>query len=721
MPGLNTGAVSNDHSMLAEELKTRIQHYYRQLVDSQNLVPRYGQRQMIAEIARSLGVLFSEQEQATPICVVEAGTGTGKTLAYLLAVLPLAQELDLKVVVATATVALQEQVLFKDIPELQRGSELEFTVALAKGRGRYLCLSRLEMLLKGSDSLQALMDLYGDSPDQGAGNPVLYERMMQALEAGDWQGDRDDWETAVSDADWRPLTVDKAQCSGPKCSHFRRCCFYRARDALDSAECIVTNHDLVLSDLNLGGGVILPPPEECLYVFDEAHNLPQKSNQHFASFTRVQASRKWLERCEAMLVQLAEEKFVGPEEVKSLGRLLGQGKEQLVSVQSLLEATVADLIEPDRYESRRQHTFESGRLPAALQQQSQELAQSFARLTQKWEAVAVVVKDCLDDASKPDRQAQAEQWFPVLGSNVERAGASLKLWSDFATADPEDRPPFARWLNYLDADSEPDFLLAASPVLAAENLQAHLWETCAGAVLTSATLSALGRFQSLSMRAGLPAHTHYVSIASPFDFANKARLVVPRLGCDPSDPERHTQALIRAIPQLLRDDCAALMLFSSRRQMQDVLAGMSNEWHQRILCQDDFQKAQLLSFHRQRIDRGEGSLIFGLASFAEGVDLPGKYCTHVLIARIPFAVPNDPVEMTLAAWVERQGKNAFMTLAVPDASFRLVQACGRLLRSEQDSGEITVFDERLVNRRYGQQILDSLPPYRRELLELSID
>lgn len=156
--------------------------------------------------------------------------------------------------------------------------------------------------------------------------------------------------------------------------------------------------------------------------------------------------------------------------------------------------------------------------------------------------------------------------------------------------------------------------------------------------------------------------------------------------------------------------------------MLDVMQSLTKEWRDRVLCQDDYQKAQLLKYHRQRVDKGEGSLIFGLASFAEGVDLPGKYCTHVLIAKIPFAVPNDPIEMTLSDWIEQQGKNPFMTLAVPDAAFRLVQASGRLLRSETDTGQITLFDERLVNRRYGAAILDSMPPYRRELLqELPLD
>ena len=151
--------------------------------------------------------------------------------------------------------------------------------------------------------------------------------------------------------------------------------------------------------------------------------------------------------------------------------------------------------------------------------------------------------------------------------------------------------------------------------------------------------------------------------------------------------------------------------------MLDVMRLLQEEWRDLVLCQDDFQKIQLIKYHSALIDTGKGSIIFGLSSFAEGIDLPGKYCTHVLIAKIPFAVPNDPIEMTLSAWVEQQGMNAFMTLAVPDAAFRLMQASGRLLRSETDTGRITLFDERIVNKSYGKQILDSLPPYRREIFE----
>ena len=269
--------------MLADEVKDKIQSVYRQLLESRELTPRYGQRLMIAEIAKTLAILGSDEDCEPPVCVIEAGTGTGKTLAYIVAVLPLAQALGYKVVIATATVALQEQVVLKDIPEILEGSDLSFTFSLAKGRGRYLCLSKLDMLLRGSDSLQAMMDLYGEELDNpGGGDHALYEQMLEQLSSGEWQGDRDDWKDPIADINWKPVTVENAQCMGSKCSHFRNCCFYKARDSMEKADCIVSNHDLVLADLALGGGVILPDSGKCIDIFDAAHHLRYKSNKNFS-------------------------------------------------------------------------------------------------------------------------------------------------------------------------------------------------------------------------------------------------------------------------------------------------------------------------------------------------------------------------------------------------------------------------------------------------------
>jgi len=707
--------------MLADEVKDLIQSSYRQLLKSRDLIPRYGQRQMIAEIAKQLAVINPDKAEAGdddavtgPVCVIEAGTGTGKTLAYLLATIPLAQALKLKVVIATATVALQEQVMLKDIPELQEGSDFQFSVALAKGRGRYLCLSKLDGLLEPNDSLKAMMDLYGDDPGSyGEPDSSLYQEMLDALTDGSWEGDRDDWKRPLSDQDWRPLTVDNAQCLGARCSNFRQCYFFKARDSLDKADVIVSNHDLVLSDLALGGGAILPEPEQCIYIFDEAHHLPVKSNNHFAVNTRIRATRGWLERSGDLLGQLLSDDFI-----------VAKNREQYTGLQESLLQRLEDtwlLLQPlfqeqgDFHDNRSRFTFPLGVISPEIQDVAGNLLADFSRLAVLLSGIADELKIELEEASDLDRKQQAEQFFPLVGSAARRAEATAALWYSYTHADNPGSPPTARWMVHIEDDSQIEMLLSASPVLAAENLKEKLWERCAGAVLTSATLSALGSFELLTLRAGLPEATFYLSIPSPFDFGNAATLSIPKLSCEPSDTEKHTEVIVNALPQLLEEPIAALMLFSSRRQMQDVMQRLPDDLADLVLCQDDYQKAQLLKYHRQRVEQGEGSLIFGLASFAEGVDLPGKYCTHVLIAKIPFAVPNDPIETTLADWVEQQGKNPFITLAVPDAAFRLVQASGRLLRSEADSGRITLFDERIVTKRYGKQILASLPPYRQEV------
>ncbi|KZZ56274.1 hypothetical protein A3760_17040 [Oleiphilus sp. HI0122] len=183
----------------------------------------------------------------------------------------------------------------------------------------------------------------------------------------------------------------------------------------------------------------------------------------------------------------------------------------------------------------------------------------------------------------------------------------------------------------------------------------------------------------------------------------------------PNQAQLHTEEIIENLDAWIEDHKAVLVLFSSRKQMNDVYFGVDRSLRERILTQDEMGKQELIQKHKQRIDAGEKSILFGLASLAEGIDLPGSYLTHVIIAKIPFAVPNDPLEQSIAEWMETQGRNPFMEISVPEASLRLIQACGRLIRTEQDTGQITILDQRLISKRYGQLLLDALPPYQRKL------
>jgi ATP-dependent DNA helicase DinG len=723
--------------MLPDNIKEEIQHAYKRILGEKQLRARYGQRLMIAEIARTLAAITPSTGETSPdsaaapapVCVVEAGTGTGKTLAYVLGTLPLARFLGKKVVLATATVALQEQVTQRDLPDILRHSGLSFSFTLAKGRGRYLCLSRLDQLLRGNASADAMLELFGDAVNdsRNADQHELYQQMLELISAGQWSGDRDEWNGALRDDDWSPVTVESGQCAGPKCSNYSRCFFYKAREQVAKVDVIVANHDLVLVDLALGGGAILPAPEDTIYIFDEAHHLPAKTNQHFSASTRLRATVHWLDPLSKTLSKLAndeklENKQAIAREISELSVVFLQITEFVGQAILLFEAAFQAMSVKNQESSGAEDaaSFELGVVPAELRELSMQLGARFVRLTRGLKEICTQLRRQIEESVTLAARQQAELWFSAIGGAASRSESCERLWQAFAALDMPDSAPSARWITRVQYGETGDLMVSCSPVLAARTLQENLWTRCAGAVLTSATLSSLGNFDVLSMRAGLPAETAYHRIQSPFDYANAASVLIPRLNCDPSDTVAHTAAIVRLLPKLIDLQEATLMLFSSRRQMLDVLDGLGERWRDMILCQDDYQKGQLINYHRQRVDRGETSIIFGLASFAEGVDLPGEYCRHVLIAKIPFSVPNDPIEATLAQWLELQGRNPFMTLAVPEAAFRLVQATGRLLRNESDTGRITIFDERLVSKFYGKTILDSLPPFRREIFPANL-
>jgi ATP-dependent DNA helicase DinG len=239
----------------------------------------------------------------------------------------------------------------------------------------------------------------------------------------------------------------------------------------------------------------------------------------------------------------------------------------------------------------------------------------------------------------------------------------------------------------------------------------HLWSRCYAAVCTSATLTAQGRFTRFLERAGL-GEPATLRIASPFDYPSIATFSVPRMRSDPRDAAAHSEEVATLLPRLLLDEPSALVLFTSWRQLRDVVRRLPDSLVARMKIQGDGSKQALLAAHRAAVDAGEPSVIVGLASFAEGVDLPDDYCRHVVIVKLPFAVPDDPVDQAMAEWAQAQGRNPFFDIAVPDAALKLVQACGRLIRHERDHGRITLLDRRIVNQRYGRVLLESLPAFR---------
>ena len=702
------------HHVIDEGLQAEIRAAYQKLTESLDLVPRWGQRQMIAEVANAL----ADPDAETPIAVVEAGTGTGKTIAYLVAALPIARARAKKLVVASATVALQEQLLFRDLPDVMKHSGLSFEAALAKGRGRYVCLLKLDHQLsdRGADPL---IPLYPDEflgAEEEVAGPMLHE-MIQALGDGSWDGDLDAWPEQLSASVRRLITTDQSQCTGRRCPHIAQCSFFRAREGLEEADVIVTNHDLVLSDLRLGGGVILPAPEDSLYVFDEGHQLPAKCLNQFAlrfhaggTLQGLRDSERWLAAStEAWVAQGLDERLI-PGMTSLLTDLIQRSEDAAELLWHLLP--------PDEFE-RAEHRFPHGRIPAVLMEQAAGLVAQWGQLNREATRLEAALDNNQSSGASSAEGATASTMDPDLNlanaqGLVARAEQQLTVWRAFADAPGEGQPGdgWARWCHHRGTPQTIE--CQASPILPGELLHEVLWQRAAGAVITSATLSALGTFERFRERSGVPASARWKQVASPFD-PGRATFCVPAMTAEPGSQDAHTLELIEKLPALIANDQGVLILFTSRRQMEAVLEQLEPVLPHHVLVQDRMSKNRLLNEHRAYIDKGEPSAIFGLASFFEGIDLPGEYCRHVVIAKLPFAVPDDPIAAAHAELLEAQGRDPFMEISVPDAAQKLVQASGRLLRTEEDEGRVTLMDTRLISRRYGRSILDSLPAYKREL------
>ena len=307
-----------------------------------------------------------------------------------------------------------------------------------------------------------------------------------------------------------------------------------------------------------------------------------------------------------------------------------------------------------------------------------------------------------------ERSFEAEDWLPAVGQLKTRALACESLLADFAGAG--NGAIHARWANRLDEDVE----LVSAPLEPGQLLEDAMWSKAFAAICTSATLTAMGRFDRFLERSGLRG-CESVRIASPFDFANIATLSIPDMRAEPGDFVAHSAEVAQRLPELLSNEKSGLVLFTSWRQMFAVLELLEVDFRARLKIQGEGSKQALLEAHRQDVVAGAPSVLFGLASFAEGVDLPDDYCRHVVIVKLPFSVPDDPLDQAMAEWAQERGRNPFYDISVPDAALKLVQACGRLIRHEGDWGTITLLDRRIVTRRYGRDLIASLPPYRLEV------
>ena len=622
------------------------------------LLPGYEYRAEQVEACEAVEEALARRK----VCLIEAGTGVGKSLAYLIpAVRHLAR--GHRVVVSTHTINLQTQIVEKDIPLVARlFPEVDLRPALMKGRGNYLCLQDLD----------------------GAEADLFYATDAQFKAVKAWARETKTGDVAdlpFTYPDWYEVAANQDTCRGQECRYFDRCFYFRMRRTGGNANLIVVNHALFLSDLLVrssdASAAILP--EYDFVVLDEAHHLEDVATKVFG-----------LEVPNRRIPAFAER-------VRRL-RTLDLNTDRL---QALEEANdeLFGLLESDRQEFFLEEALEEGGMDAA-RDACQRVCVSLEGVHNE---LLEVAKD-LDGAMK-DR---VEGLSRIAG----------RLREEMHTLLFDEDADYIRWgargrrTDRAVQSREAAAVLHYTPVTVSNALSKLLWSEVDCAVLTSATLANSGGFSYVRQRLGVPDDALERIIGSPFDYKRRALLYVPR-GL-PNPPKAYAPdyvvLLVDEIERLLKlSDGRAFLLFTSWRMLNEVYDGLQARVSYPLLKQGEMPSGKLLEAFRAS---GNGCLL-GVQSFWEGVDVPGEALSCVVIDRLPFAVPDSPITRARRQAIAEAGGDWFREYVIPQAQIRLKQGFGRLIRTRTDRGIVCILDTRLLTAGYGEEFVRHLPPAAR--------
>ena len=605
--------------------------------------PGYEFRRSQLEMAELIDNAFLKHQHA----LIEAGTGTGKTLAYLIPAIQSGR----RVVISTATKSLQEQLFNKDVPFLQKYFAPDLKVALMKGRNNFLCRQKVHLMegqpvLKGMDEI----DWFSQIRD--------WEKLTET-------GDRAELTFLPDDSElWNRIDARSDTCTSQKCPEFANCFITGMHQRAQEADLIIVNHHLFFADLAIRQddfGSILP--EYAAVIFDEAHEIEDVASDYFG---RAVSSYKLDE--------------------------LARDAEQTLRLLQVSAPTVRRSVTQLR---ERAHGFfdafpaREGRYPfepserAGFLEQNREAYDSFAMGLKRIEIELAAL------TAKPDE---------VI--NIARRAADVRR--ELAFLLESDEHNYVYWFERRGKG----VFLAATPIDVSEILREKLFDQFDTVVLTSATLAVAGHFDFLKQRLGLQAVTERV-LPHEFDFREQALLYLPEALPDVRHASFPTHAAEEIARLLEITEGRAFCLFTSYVQMRDAFERVRSKVGFPLLLQGTAPRSVLL----ERFKTTPNAVLFATASFWQGVDVPGEQLSCVIIDRLPFAVPSDPIVAARVRALKEDGRDAFAEYQVPEAVLALKQGFGRLIRSRSDRGILAILDTRIQRMRYGKIFLESLPDY----------
>jgi len=609
--------------------------------------PRPQQQQMAAAVEEAL--------LNSTTLLVEAGTGTGKTFAYLLPALLSGR----KTLVSTGTRNLQDQIFRRDLPEVRKHLATPLRIALLKGRNNYLCRYRLDQTMATAGDLQPALQA------------DLGRLHLQSAQSND--GDTGQF-TAIAEESplWSMVTSNADNCLGSNCPQFDSCHLMEARRNAQEADLVVINHHLLMADLALRGegfGSILP--EADAIIFDEAHELPEIARQFFGT----NLSARQMTNLAQDAVAEADKAAPDPGPILAAGRTISMAT---AAFRALLPAAT---IRQPWGSAAGAKQLEQGveRLKEALQEMKSALAPIYEQ--------SKGLGHCQD---RCDRQLEK------LDSFLDEADASRVLWLE---------------------TSRRAFVLHATPLDIAENFSSALGERHRSLIFTSATLAHNGAFDTVARELGLePEQT--LCLDTPFDYARNSLLYLPDNMPDPGSSDYDDAVIDAALPVLAASQGRAFLLFTSHRALRLGAQRLQDaKLPYPLLIQGDMPRDRLLTQFRKT----PNAVLLGTSSFWQGVDVKGEALSCVIITKLPFAAPDDPILQARIQQLKRQGRNAFGELQLPAAITALKQGAGRLIRDAEDRGVLMICDPRLASRSYGRVFLRNLPemPRTRELADIT--
>jgi ATP-dependent DNA helicase DinG len=636
--------------------------------------PAYEFRRGQLQMAQGVEQVLEEKRHL----IVEAGTGTGKTLAYLLPVIRSGK----RVIISTGTKNLQEQLFYKDIPFLEQAlfgessSGSRLSVCYMKGRNNYLCRKKLYDLT--------------DQPVLSGLEEIEQYRAISAWEKTTATGDRAELsDLPETSALWHKLDARADACIGQKCSEWERCFITEMRRRGMESDIVIVNHHLFFADLAIklqaGGapdaGIL---PEAGAVIFDEAHELEDVAGNYFGisvSNLRVDDLARDVE------TSLQHNRMLSA----SLSGALGSLREKSQFFFSLLPPGEGRFA----FETRREFLEENGDEFVALNQSLMRLAGELEALPQKPEEVFNFVRRAQELQVQLGFALESEDRNTVFW--IERRGGRGRTNSTQRHKDT--REAF---------QSRQNVFLQATPIDVGPILRECLWSKLECAVLTSATLAVGGGFEYVRQRLGLE-HARESILPSHFDYETQALFYVPRDLPDTRTPQFTAKAAerIRKLLEITRG--RAFVLFTSYAQMNDIYQRLLGELGFPMLRQGDAPKSALLEEFRLT----PNAVLFATSSFWQGVDVQGEQLSCVIIDRLPFAVPSDPVVAARVKAIDADGGNAFFQYQVPSAVITLKQGFGRLIRSLHDRGLLVLLDNRILKKQYGRMFIESLPNYKK--------